>query len=89
MGNTYKSTFETEVVKIKFKQFMDLYDNWNGITKVNDNNLDTIIEGRTLNIMERMEPFRPMTKVKNYEKLFEMEVVSFGFYDEELCVRVK
>lgn len=74
---------------MKFKQFMDLYDNWNGITKVNDNNLDTIVEGRTLNIMERMEPFRPMTKVENYEKLFEMEVVSFGFYDEELCVRVK
>ena len=74
---------------MKFKQFMDLYDNWNGIIKVNDNNLDTIVEGRTLNIMERMEPFRPMTKVENYEKLFEMEVVSFGFYDEELCVRVK
>lgn len=74
---------------MKFKQFMDMYDNWNGITKVNDNNLDIIVIGRTLDIMECMENFNPMTKVNNYAELFEMKVVSFGFYDDELCVRVK
>lgn len=74
---------------MKFKAFMDMYDNWNGITKVNDNNLDTIVKGRTLNIMECVEQFNPRTKVENYEKLFEMEVVSFGFYDDEFCVRVR
>ena len=39
--------------------------------------------------MECMENFNPMTKVNNYAELFEMKVVSFGFYDDELCVRVK
>lgn len=61
---------------MNFKNFMDLYDNWNGITKVNDDNLHTIIKGKTLDIME-------------CSKLFGMEVVAFGFYDNELCVRVK
>lgn len=71
---------------MKFKQFMEIYDNWNGTTKVNDDNLDTIVIGRTLAIMECI----PMLNgVENYNKLFEMEVVSFGFYDDELCVRVR
>ena len=54
-----------------------------------NNNLDIIVIGRTLDIMECMENFNPMTKVNNYAELFEMKVVSFGFYDNELCVRVK
>ena len=74
---------------MKLKQFMEMYDNWNGITKVNDDNLDTIVKGRTLDIMEYVENFHPMTRVKNYKELMKMEVVSFGFYDEEFCVRVK
>lgn len=72
-----------------FKQLMDMYDNWNGITKVNDNNLNTIVIGKTLDIMERIKNFDPMATVKKYEELFDMEVVSFGFYDGEFCVRVK
>ena len=74
---------------MKFKDFMDMYDNWNGITKVNDNNLDTIVKERTMDIMDCVEPFNPFTKVESYEKLFEMEVVAFGFYDDEFCVRVR
>lgn len=72
-----------------FKQFMDMYDNWNGVTKVNDDNLNTIVHGRTVFIMERLVSFIPQSSVNEYNKLFEMEVVSFGFYDEEFCVRVK
>lgn len=74
---------------MKFTDFMELYDNWNGITKVNDDNLNTIVIGRTLDIMECVENFNPMTTVKNYAELFNMEVVSFGFYDDEFCVRVR
>ena len=71
---------------MKFKRFMEMYDNRNGITKVNNDNLGTIVIGNTLEIMECI----PMLDgVKNYKQLFEMEVVSFGFYDDELCVRVK
>ena len=65
---------------------MEMYDDRNGITKVNNDNLETIVIGNTLEIMECI----PMLDgVKNYKQLFEMEVVSFGFYDDELCVRVK
>lgn len=70
------------------KQFMDMYDNWNGKTKINDDNLDTIIEGKIIDIMDCVAQFHPLTEVENYEKLFTMKVVAFGFYDEELCVRV-
>ena len=71
---------------MKFKRFMEMYDNRNGITKVNNDNLGTIVIGNTLEIIECI----PMLDgVKNYNQLFEMEVVSFGFYNDELCVRVK
>lgn len=71
---------------MKFERFMEMYDDWNGITKVNNDNLGTIVIGNTLEIMECI----PMLDgVKNYKQLFEMEVVAFGFYDDELCVRVK
>ena len=62
---------------MKFKEFMELYDNWNGFIKVNDDNCDIMVFGRTYAIMD------------NHSELFEMEVVSFGFYDDELCVRVR
>lgn len=74
---------------MKFRQFMNMYDNWNGTTKVNDDKLDTIVIGSTLDIMYCRADFEPSTHVKNYEQLFKMEVVSFGFYDDEFCVRVK
>lgn len=74
---------------MKFEQFMEMYDNWNGVTKVNDDTLEVVVKGNTLDIMECLVPFHPRTKVKSYEELFNMEVVFFGFYDNELCVRVK
>ena len=61
---------------MKFKELMDLFDNWNSITKVNDNNLKQIIRHSTNIIME------------SCEDLFDMEVVSFGFYDGELTIRL-
>lgn len=74
---------------MKFKDFMQMYDNWNGITKVNDNNLDTIVTGRTLDIMECNANFESSASINTYSELFEMKVVSFGFYDNEFCVRVQ
>lgn len=68
---------------MKFKEFMEMYDNWNGNTKVNDNNLNPIVEGSTESIMNRLR-----TDLLGVN-LFEMEVVAFGFYDNTLCVRVK
>lgn len=62
---------------MNFKEFMDIFDNWNGITKVNDDNLNMIIRHKTLHIME------------NCTDLFDMKVVSFGYYDGELTVRLE
>lgn len=60
-----------------FKEFMILYDDWNGITKVNDDDLNPIIIGNTYEIMTTRED------------LFNKKVVAFGFYDDMLTVRVK
>lgn len=53
-----------------FKQLMDLYDDWNGITRVNDNSLNKIVEDRTEDI------------VKKRQDLYDLDVVSFGFQEE-------
>ena len=62
---------------MKFKKFLELYDNWNGIMVVNDGNLNCIVRDNTLTIFETRKD------------LYEKEVVAFGFYDNELFVRVK
>lgn len=74
---------------INFREIMDMYDNWNGVTKVNDDELEVVVKGKTVDIMECLESFYPNTKVESYDELFNMEVVAFGFYDNEFCVRVK
>ena len=64
---------------MKFADFMDLYDNWNGTTRVNDNELNPIVEMRTVMLMD----------LRENQNLFEKEVVAFGFYDDVLTVRIK
>lgn len=61
---------------MKLREFLDMYDNWNGIICVNDDNLNCIIKGNPYVVL-------------SHKNLYEMEVVSFGFYDNELCVRVR
>ena len=61
---------------MKLREFLDLYDNWNGVICVNDDNLQPIVKG---------DPY----VVLSHNSLYEMEVVAFGFYDNELCIRVK
>ena len=58
------------------RDFMYMYDNWNGIVCINDDNLNLINEGRT-------------SVALSYRDTYGREVVAFGFYDNELCVRVK
>lgn len=59
---------------MKLRDFVDLYDNWNGILVVNDDNLKPIVKDKVEAALLHV-----------YEK----EVVAFGFYDNELCVRVR
>lgn len=61
---------------MKLRDFVDLYDNWDGILVVNDDNLKPIVKGEA-------------EVVLSYGNVYEKEVIAFGFYDNELCVRVK
>ena len=74
---------------MNFKEFLTMYDNWNGIVKVNDNNLKTIIKGKGFEIYDCNAKFHNKATIKDYDQLFERKVIAFGFYDNELCVRVK
>ena len=63
---------------MKFREFIDLYDNWNGIVVVNDDDLNPIVKEKIMYLMPTCS-----------SDILNMEVVSFGFFDNELCVRVK
>ena len=67
---------------MRFKDLLDLYDNWNGITVVNDDHLNCIVRARTMHIGFN-------DTLVDYSKLYDKEVVSFGFFDNEFCVRLK
>lgn len=61
---------------MKCKEFLEMYDNWNSDAVINDDELNPIIKGRP-------------DRILSCSNLGEKEVVAFGFYDGELCVRVK
>lgn len=61
-----------------FLNFMELYDDWNRNIKVNDDNLNPIIEGMAVDIML---PYN--------SKIMDKEVISFGYYNNTLCIRIK
>ena len=61
---------------MRFKDFIDMYDNWTGVTVVNDDKLSCRLINNTALVAED-------------DSLWDMEVVSFGFYDNQLCIRVK
>lgn len=62
--------------EMKLRDFVNLYDNWNGILIVNDDNLKPIVKDK-------------VEVALSYRSVYEKEVVAFGFYDNELCVRVR
>jgi hypothetical protein len=61
---------------MKLREFLNLYDNWNGTVVINDDNLNPVVKG---------DPYVVLLCGNLYEK----EVAAFGFYDNELCVRVR
>ena len=65
-----------------FLNFMELYDDWNRNIKVNDDNLNPIIEGMAVDIM------LPYGDLYN-SKIMDKEVISFGYYNNTLCIRIK
>jgi len=71
---------------MKLHDFLNLFDNLNGDTTITDDDLFRIVSAKTVDIIDCIPK---LYLVKDYDELFNMEVVSFGFYDNELCVRVK
>ena len=67
---------------MKLYKLLDLYDNWNGTIRINDNKLDTIMEVPTKELGFKDGEFYDPT-------VLESKVVSFGFYDEVFTVRIK
>ena len=60
---------------MKLRELLDMYDNWNGITVINDDNLEPIVKEET-------------SVIAKDEIFMGCEVVAFGFYDNEFCVRI-
>ena len=60
---------------MKLRELLDMYDNWNGITVINDDNPEPIVKEETSVIVED-------------ERFTNCEVVAFGVYDNEFCVRI-
>ena len=58
------------------KSFLELYDDWDGMIKINDYNTNTIIESTGADIYE------------NKKDLLYKTVVAFGFYNDALTVRL-
>lgn len=59
---------------------MCLFDNWNKNLVVNDENLEPILNGKTvLKVFEERE---------KYKSILNKEVMVFGVYDDDICVRV-
>lgn len=61
---------------MKLREFLNMYDNWDIMVCIHNENLDLIIHGTPAIVL-------------SYKDTYQKEVVSFGFYDNELCVKVK
>lgn len=64
-----------------FGAFMDMYDDWNGTLCINDRKGLLLMKGNTAKVMWMVND-----GFLNYLK--DLQVVSFGFYDEEICVMI-
>ena len=62
---------------MKLREFLSMYDNWNGVVCINDDDLNLISRNK------------PEVVLSCHGDLYLKQVVAFGFYDNELCVRVK
>lgn len=60
---------------MKFEELLEKFDNPNVYTRVNDENLETICEGKMYDIICKKE-------------FNNQEVMAFGYYDDVLCVRL-
>lgn len=75
------------MLNMKLRDFLNMYSNKRGITKINDDNLGRLATGTVAQIIYGF--CRLERSGYSYSRLWNKEVVSFEFYDNELCIRVK
>lgn len=66
---------------MKVLELMCLFDDWNKFLIVNDDDLNHILDGEKV--------FEVYDKMEKYKDILSKEVASFGFYDDDFCIRVK
>lgn len=66
---------------MKVVELMCLFDNWNKFLIISDDNLNHILDGKKV--------FEVYDKMEKYKDILNKEVASFGFYDNDFCIRVK
>lgn len=66
---------------MKLSVFLDMYDDWYGTLCLNDYYLNLIVKGPLVDIVENSSTVKELG-------LLDADVVCFGFYDNELCVRL-
>lgn len=57
-----------------FEDFIDLYDNWNGMVKVNDNQLEPIIECPIIDLI-----YSDSKNSSIYKEIKNIKMKAFGF----------
>lgn len=66
---------------MKVLELMCLFDDWNKFLIISDDDLNHILDGEKV--------FEVYYKMKKYKDILSKEVASFGFYDDDFCIRVK
>lgn len=61
------------------ENFLNLYDNWNGTLIINDKILNRFATVRLVTID---------TWLKEHSRAAKAQVMAFGFYDREICIRI-
>lgn len=62
---------------MKVKDLFELFDNWNIIAVINDNDLNCVKKEKIYYFFD------------NNNNLLDYEIVCFGFYDGEITIRIK
>lgn len=75
-----------QVLTMSLIDFLNMYDNWNGLLTINDDELMETVGDTALYSKWVISKF---VDVKRNDPIMEAKVIAFGFYDGELCIRVK
>lgn len=64
---------------MRLRDLLDAYDNWDDNIVINNDNLEPILKGSVMNLYDDGK----------MDDLLDWDVVAFGFYDDEIAVRIR